>query len=143
MVTAENRRSIGVKVKLKPVTIATFFQERAIKKPPKEGGWNIFHTDFQGVTISNPLTNSPLAAACDGGGWPGWPCDEKIEELKVKFAQEPDFSKRKEIAIEIQKEWSKHITHGWIGQYFKPTAWRTSLKGLIKAPVPVFWNVSK
>jgi peptide/nickel transport system substrate-binding protein len=142
-VTAENLRSIGLNIKIKPVTQATFFQERSIRKPPEEGGWNIFHTDFQGVTIANPLTNRPLGASCDENEWPGWPCNKKIEDLKGQFSKEPDANKRKQIALEIQKEAMQFVTHGWVGQYFKPTAWRKSLQGLIKAPVPVFWNVAK
>ncbi|MGD9125209.1 MAG: ABC transporter substrate-binding protein [Desulfarculaceae bacterium] len=142
-VTAQNLRRIGIKVKVKPVTGAMFFQERAVKKPPEQGGWNLFHTHFNMTTIANPLTNSPLASSCNQQGWPGWPCDPKIEELKAKFAEEPDFEKRKKIAVEIQKEWSKYITHAWIGEHFIPSAWRKNLSGLIKAPIPVFWNVVK
>ena len=118
-------------------------QRRAVKKPVGEGGWNIFHTDFQGVDLSNPLTNRPLESQCDQSGWPGWPCNESVERLKTQFAAESDPGKRREIATKIQAEAMRHVTHGWIGQYFKPSAYRNDLKGLLQGPIPVFWNVKK
>ena len=30
-----------------------------------------------------------------------------------------------------------------LGQYLPPSAWRSTLKGILKGPVPVFWNVEK
>jgi peptide/nickel transport system substrate-binding protein len=30
-----------------------------------------------------------------------------------------------------------------LGQYFQSAAWRNSLSGHLKGPVPVFWNVAK
>ena len=129
LLTAENLRKIGAKVDVQAMDLAMMMQRRAVKKPVGEGGWNIFHTDFQGVDLSNPLTNRPLESQCDQSGWPGWPCNESVEKLKTQYAAESDPGKRKEIAIKIQAEAMRHVTHGWIGQYFKPSAYRKELKG--------------
>jgi peptide/nickel transport system substrate-binding protein len=30
-----------------------------------------------------------------------------------------------------------------LGQYLPSAAWRSNVQGLLKGPVPVFWNVTK
>ncbi len=33
--------------------------------------------------------------------------------------------------------------YGWIGQWYGPGVARTNIKGWLKAPVPVMWNIEK
>ena len=140
LLTAENLRKIGANVEVASMTNAMVMERRVVQGPTSEGGWNIFHTDFQGIDLANPLTNRPLGSDCGKTGWPGWPCDEKISALLAKFAAEADPAVRKDIAVEIQAEAMQYVTHAWFGQFYKPAAYR-GLEGVLKGPAPVFWNL--
>jgi hypothetical protein len=36
-----------------------------------------------------------------------------------------------------------HVTHLFYAEYFEPAAFRKELKGVLEAPVPVFWGMTK
>jgi len=66
-----------------------------------------------------------------------------IEKLRDSYAKETDPAKQKQIAIDLQKRWVEAPTHINVGQWYQPTALRTNIDGMLVAPVPVFWNMSK
>jgi peptide/nickel transport system substrate-binding protein len=109
-ITAEELRGIGLNVKVNPMAGPAFYEQRAITKSVSEGGWSLFHTDFPGSSMANPLDNPPLFSGNkpnDLSGWPGWPMNNKIEELKRQYAFAESLKDRQEIAVEIQqKRWS-------------------------------------
>ncbi len=47
------------------------------------------------------------------------------------------------IAQEIQQRAMDIVTYVPLGQYMEPIAYRDNLEGVIKAPVTLFWNISK
>ncbi|MBW2059548.1 MAG: hypothetical protein JRJ26_18825 [Deltaproteobacteria bacterium] len=52
--------------------------------------------------------------------------------------------KQKEIARAIQKRAFEVVTYVPLGTVYQPVAYRADrLVGLVKSPVPLFWNVSK
>ena len=50
---------------------------------------------------------------------------------------------KKKIVEEIQKRAHDIVVYVPLGQYVGVTAHRKELNGLIKSPVPFYWNVSK
>ena len=51
---------------------------------------------------------------------------------------------QKKIAVDIQKEAYDQVIYIPLGQFFGPSAWRTSLTGVLDGPAtPVFWNIDK
>jgi peptide/nickel transport system substrate-binding protein len=143
MITVAQLRKIGMQVDVQSMPMAMIMQRRQMMDPPEKGGWNMFHTDFPSMAVSSPVTNMALNSRCDRKNWPGWPCNEKIEQLRDQFVREPDPSKRKAIAVELQKEAFDFVPQGIYGQYLKLTAVRDDLKGVLFSPVPIFWNISK
>jgi peptide/nickel transport system substrate-binding protein len=84
-----------------------------------------------------------LAANCDKAG-PGWPCDEELEKLRDQFAHEGDPAKQKALAEQVQLRAIEVGTHVWVGQWYKPLAYRKDrVEGWLYSPVPLFWNVTK
>ena len=73
----------------------------------------------------------------------GWPCDEKIQKLRDDYAKETDPAKQKAIAEAVQVRVTEYPTHVHLGQWYSPFAVRTTVDGIVEAPVTVFWNVSK
>jgi peptide/nickel transport system substrate-binding protein len=132
----------GLKVDMQSMDWQTLVGRRTKKDPPDKGGWNAFLTSWVAADILNPVMMGFMNSACDKAMF-GWPCDEAIEKMRDAFAKESDPAKQKQIAIELQKYWVEHPTHINLGQWYQPVAQRTVLDGMMVAPVPVFWNLSK
>ena len=143
LASAQNLRKAGFNVKLEAMTWSTLVSRRAIKKPASEGGWHIFQTWFNGPDFLNPVEHIPIGAGCDKA-WFGWPCDAQIEKLRTEFGRESDPAKQKQLAREIQERAFEVVTYVPLGTIFSPVAYRGDrLTGMIKCPVPLFWNVVK
>jgi peptide/nickel transport system substrate-binding protein len=141
LVTAQALRDIGMNVELSALDWATMTSRRAVRESPENGGWNIFPTWWLAVDQMNPVTNISVAASGDTA-WFGWPENQKIEDLRNAFAKETDLEKQKAIVEELQIELYDFVPYIPTGQYYQPTAFRDNVKGVLKTPVPFFWNIS-
>src|SRR5579862_5454843 len=104
IVAAQLLRKAGFKVDLQATDWQTVVSRRASQKPPKEGGWNIFFTNFNSSDSSNPIASTAINGRGKNGGWFGWSDDPKVEQLKDAFARSTSLDEQKKIAAEIQKE---------------------------------------
>ena len=120
----------------------TVVTRRASKKPPAEGGWNIFETGWVGADLLDPSLNVMLRANGDGA-WFGWPKDDKLEELRVEWLKAKDQEERQDIAAKIQERAFETVPYVPTGQYAAKTAYRKNIKGVIAAPAFFMWNVEK
>ncbi|RXH17449.1 ABC transporter substrate-binding protein [Bradyrhizobium guangzhouense] len=144
IVMAQQLREAGFKVDLQATDWQTVVSRRASQKPPKEGGWDMFVTNFVSADASNPISNIAVGGQGKKGGWFGWPEDAKVEQLKDAFVRAGSLDEQKKIAAEIQKEAYDQVLYIPLGQYQSPSAWRKSLSGVIEGPAtPVFWNIDK
>ncbi|MBB4368817.1 peptide/nickel transport system substrate-binding protein [Bradyrhizobium sp. cir1] len=144
IVVAQQLREAGFKVDLQATDWQTVVSRRASQKPPKEGGWNMFITNWVSADVDNPISNVAVGGQGKKGGWFGWAEDAKIEQLKDAFVRATSAEDRKKIATEIQKEAYDQVLYMPLGQYQAPSAWRKSLTGVIDGPAtPVFWNIDK
>ena len=132
----------GFKVDVVSSDWQTVVSRRARKEAPDKGGWHAFLTSWVAADILNPVMAGFFNASCDKAMF-GWPCDETIEKFRDAFAKETDPAKQKEIVENLQKYWVDHPTHINVGQWYAPAALRTNLSGMLTAPVPVFWNLTK
>ena len=144
IVAAQLLRDAGFKVDLQATDWQTVVARRASQKPPKEGGWNMFFTNWVAADVSNPVVNASVGGRGKNGGWFGWAEDAKIEELRDKYARSASPDEQKKIAAEIQKQAYEQVIYIPLGQYQVPTGWRKSLTGILDGPAtPVFWNIDK
>ncbi|MCP3409555.1 ABC transporter substrate-binding protein [Bradyrhizobium sp. CCGB01] len=144
IVVAQQLREAGFKVDLQATDWQTVVSRRASQKPPKEGGWNMFITNWVSADVDNPISNVAVGGQGKKGGWFGWAEDARIEQLKDGFVRAASLDERKKIAAEIQQEAYDQVLYMPLGQYQAPSAWRKSLSGVIDGPAtPVFWNVDK
>lgn len=142
LLTAQLLRRIGVAVDVQAMDWSTLTSRRQVRKPPAEGGWNIFHTWFVGADVASPVTNIGISGGCEQRAWFGWPCDRELENLRDAFSKEPDPAQRKLIAEELQLRAFEVVPYVNFGQWVNPVAYRSNLEDLIEAPVPFFWNVT-
>lgn len=144
IVFAQFLRDAGFKVDVQATDWQTVVTRRASQKSPKEGGWNMFFTNWAGPDIMNPIANVSINGKGKNGGWFGWPEDAKMEELRDKFARSTSPDEQNKIAEQIQERAYEQVTYIPLGQYTAPSVWRTSLKGVLDGPAtPVFWNIEK
>jgi peptide/nickel transport system substrate-binding protein len=144
IVAAQLLRQAGFKVDVQASDWQTIVTRRASQKPPKEGGWNIFFTNWIGADILNPIAHVTLNGKGKNGGWFGWPDDPKMEELRDAYARAKTLEEQKKIADEIQVRTFEQVTYIPLGQYTGPSVWRKGLSGVLDgASVPVFWNIEK
>jgi len=141
-VAAQLLRQAGFKVDLQAMDWQTLVGRRAKKDPVDKGGWNLFLTAFVAPDMWNPLANFGLNGACDKA-WFGWPCDEKLEQLRDQFARSTDEGAKKKLAVELQARGFEIGTHAPIGEYIAPAAVRKGVKGLVIGPGDFYWNIRK
>ena len=144
IVAAQLLREAGFKVDLQATDWQTVVSRRASQKSPKEGGWNMFFTNWVAADVSNPIANLSIGGQGKKGGWFGRAEDPKIEQLKDAFVRAPSVDEQKKIAADIQKEAYEQVIYIPLGQYLLPSGWRKSLTGVLDGPAtPLFWNVDK
>jgi peptide/nickel transport system substrate-binding protein len=144
IVAAQLLREAGFKVELQATDWQTVVTRRASQKPVKEGGWNMFFTNWVGADILNPVGNVSISGRGQKGGWFGWYDDPKIEELRDKFVRATALDEQKKLASEIQARAYEQVAYLPLGEYTAPSVWRKSLTGVLPgAATPVFWNIEK
>jgi peptide/nickel transport system substrate-binding protein len=132
----------GFKVDMQSMDWQTLVARRTSKNPPDKGGWHAFLTSWVAADILNPVMAGFLNASCDKAMF-GWPCDEQLEKLRDQFAKESDPVKQKAIAEAVQRRWVEYPTHVHLGQWYSPMAMRKNIDGVLTAPAPLFWNITK
>jgi peptide/nickel transport system substrate-binding protein len=142
-VAADLMRKAGFTVDMQSMDWQTLVARRAKKDPPNAGGWNAFLTSWVAADIFNPVMAGFANAGCDKAMF-GWPCDEKLEQLRDAFSKETDPAKQKALAEQVQERVLQVGTHVYLGQWYQPAAVRKDrISGIPTTPAPVFWNVEK
>ncbi len=141
-VAKKQLEAAGFKVDMQSMDWQTLVGRRAKKDPPDKGGWNAFLTSWVAADIMNPVSAGFFNASGDKAMF-GWPNDPQIEKLRDAFSKETDPAKQKEIAVALQTYWATAPTHINVGQWYAPSAQRTNIDGMLVAPAPVFWNITK
>ena len=143
VVVAQAMRDAGFTVDLQAMDWQTLVGKRASQASIADGGWHMFMTNWVGADVFNPLVNNMVNGKGPDGGWFGWPDLPKLEELRTAYATAATLEEQKGLAEEIQALAYEEGIYAPIGQYFVPTAWSNNLEGVLDAPAPLFWNISK
>src|SRR6202048_165591 len=103
IVAAQQLRDAGFRVDVQATDWQTVVSRRTSQKPVKEGGWNMFFTNWAGADVINPIVNIAIGGRGKNGGWFGWADDPKMEQLKDAFARASTPEEQKKIAADIQQ----------------------------------------
>jgi peptide/nickel transport system substrate-binding protein len=142
LVTADILKKLGLNVDYVASDWGTVVTRRASKKPPAEGGWNMFETGWVGSDLIDPSTNVMLRANGDDA-WFGWPKDDQLEALRAEWLKAKDLEERQEIAAKIQQRAFEVVPYVPTGQFEAKTAFRKNIKGFKPAPALFMWNIEK
>ncbi len=141
VVATQLLRNAGFTIDLQPMDWQTLVTRRASQKPPSEGGWNMFFTNWVIPEVWNPIGNPMLNGRGKTGAWFGWPDDPELEKMRVEFGKAKSDEERKAVAERIQKHAYDVGNYIPLGQYLLPSAWNKKVTGVLYSPVPLFWNV--
>jgi peptide/nickel transport system substrate-binding protein len=131
----------GMNVDYQMMDWGTLVQRRAKKDPPAQGGWNVFFTGFGGLDFASPASHIVLRGN-GANAWFGWPNDPKVETLRQAWFNTGDSAQQKKLSEQIQAEVLEQVIYVPLGQYYQPTAFRTSLSGVMTG-FSMFWNVKR
>ncbi len=140
-VTGDMLQRAGMNVDYIATDWGSVVTRRASKEPVEKGGWSAFCTAWAGTDHLNPAGHISLRAN-GAAAWPGWPTDPKIEQLRDAWFEAPDVAAQQAICADIQKEAFVDVPYIPMGQYLQPTAYRTTLSGVLEG-FALFWNVKK
>jgi peptide/nickel transport system substrate-binding protein len=141
-VVAASLRHVGINLDEQSLDWGTVVQRRTSKEPLDKGGWSLFPYGAPAAEYRDPV----FATNLRGNGkdaWFGWPNDEEIEALRNAWMDATEDADRKKLDAQIQARAFETVPFVPLGQYLPPSAYRSSLTGVLKGAVPVFWNVSK
>jgi peptide/nickel transport system substrate-binding protein len=142
LVATDLLKKLGLNVEYVASDWGSVVTRRASKKPPAEGGWNMFETGWVGSDTLDPSVNVMLRANGDAA-WFGWPKDDKLEELRTQWLKASDSEARQEIADKIQERAFEVVPYIPTGQFLTKTALLKNIKGYISAPAIFMWNIEK
>jgi len=142
-VAAEMMRKVGMNIDYQAMDFAVRIQRATLKKPPDEGGWNVFITALAGSITASPATHFFLRGQGEQG-YSGWPTSPQIEALRDQWLDVSDLATQKKLAAEIQAQAFIDVPYYPLGINFAPTAFRSDLTGVLTASGnPVFWSVRR
>jgi len=141
----QNLKQIGLNVVEMNSDYGTFMTRRNSKKPPEEGGWNLFITSVSGAGLYTPLSNSIADTTCGGKNFAGWACDEEAAKLRDAYIHEPDPEKQHAILVQLSERLWQVMPTIVLGQRANLYGWRNNVSGFVHSPTLVtpFWNVEK
>ncbi len=141
-VLIDQLRKVGVNVDVQSLDWSTITTRRAKKDPPEKGGWNLFVTSQGGPDVASPMANIWFNSGCAQANV-GWTCDKDLVKLVDAWAAESDPVKRHAMVDGIQERAFVSVPYVNVGQYVQPIAFRSNIKGVLEAGVPVYWNIEK
>jgi peptide/nickel transport system substrate-binding protein len=140
-VTVDLLKRLDMKVDFAAVDFGTVIARRAQKSPPRQGGWNMFLTSYYGVDCADP-TNRFLRA--NGNEITnGWANNPQIEAEIAAWYDATSMDEEKTIARRLNRLAIDHVLYAPLGVLLRHYAWHKSVSGIVQAPLPLFWGVSK
>ena len=140
-VTADVLKHLGVNVDYVAVDWGTLVARRAQKAAPGQGGWQMFVTNTTGTDSINPSI-SWMRANGEKASF-GWPNIPQVETEIAAWYDANTLEEEKTIVRPLNKVALDHVVYAPLGWYLRYTAWRKNVSGVVQAPLPFFWGVSK
>ena len=109
----------------------------------KAGGWNILHSYVGGQVVATPVWSIAFSGACEKGIF-GWPCDQRLEDLRLEWALAGTDADKKRIAEEFSAAAFDMGHHVPLGQWTTFVAYNADITDVpVTQDVPVFWGLKK
>jgi len=142
-VAADMFRKIGLTVEYIATDFATIQARRGKKRDPiAQGGWHTFQVSHAGTDCINPAAYLGLRANGEKA-WFGWPSSPAVEAGIAEWYDSASPETEAAIARKINAAALSDVVFIPTGFYLAEQAWRSTVAGVVTAPIPVFWGVAK
>lgn len=141
-VTADLLRRLGMNVDYVATDWGTVGQRRAMKNPPNQGGWSMFHTWHAGADAINPVLYNAVRANGDGA-WFGWPDVPAVEAEVPNWLAASNLAEERAAIGRLNRAAVDNVVYAPTGFFLGYQAWRRNVSGIVKGPIPFAWGVSK
>jgi peptide/nickel transport system substrate-binding protein len=141
-VTADLLRRLGMTVDYVATDWGTVGQRRALKNPPNQGGWSMFHTWHAGADAINPVLYNAVRANGDGA-WFGWPDVPAVEAEVPNWLAASNLAEERAAIGRLNRAAVDNVVYAPTGFFLGYQAWRRNVSGIVKGPIPFAWGVSK
>ena len=141
-VTADLLKRLGMNVDFIATDWGTVGQRRAMKNPPNQGGWAVFHTWHAGADCVNPASYNAVRGTGDNA-WFGWPTSEATETAITEWFNAPNADAERTAIEKVNRAALEDVIYAPTGFFLTYQGWRRNVSGIQKGPLPFFWGVSK
>ncbi len=141
-VTADLLKRLGMNVDFVATDWGTVGQRRAMKNPPNQGGWSMFHTWHAGADAINPILYNAVRANGDGA-WFGWPDVPAVEAEVPNWLAAGSLAEERAAIDRLNAAAVENVVYCPTGFFLSYQAWRRNVSGIVKGPIPFAWGVSK
>ena len=141
-VAADMYRRMGFELDYQAMDWGTVIQRRNSQEPPERGGWSTLATSSAGYDNLSPAANPSLNAVGRAGNL-GWVDSPALTNGRLSWFEAPDLAAQQAICRTIQAQFLQDVPYVPTGQFFQPTAYRDSLRGMAKGAITIFHNVTK
>src|SRR5499427_3873014 len=141
-VTADLLKRLGMNVDFAAIDWGTVGARRAMKTPPGQGGWQMFHTWHSGADCINPAVAIGVRASGDKA-WFGWPNVPEVETQVTAWYEAKSLDEEKAAIRRLNKAALDNVVFAPTGFFLGYQAWRKNVSGVVKGPLPFFWGVGK
>ena len=140
--TADLLKQLDMKVDLAAVDWGTVFARRVQKSLAGRGGWQMIVASGLGVDgAADP--SSGIISADGTSPANGWANNLQIETEIAAWHNATSLDEEKTIARRLNWLALDHVLFAPLGVYLRQHAWRKNVSGIVQAPLPLFWGVSK
>jgi peptide/nickel transport system substrate-binding protein len=141
-VTADLLKRLGMNVDFVATDWGTVGARRAVKSPPGQGGWHMFHTWHAGSDCINPAPYIAIRATGDKA-WFGWPDSPQVEAEVTSWFDAKTLDEEKTAVRRLNKAALEFVVYAPTGFFMTYQAWRRNVSGVVQGPLPFFWGVAK
>jgi peptide/nickel transport system substrate-binding protein len=141
-VTADLLKRLGMNVDFAAIDWGTVGARRAMKTPPGQGGWQMFHTWHSGADCINPAVAIGVRASGEKA-WFGWPDVPAVEAEVTAWYAAKTLDEEKAAIGRLNKAALDSVVYAPTGFFLSYQAWRKNVSGVVKGPLPFFWGVAK
>jgi peptide/nickel transport system substrate-binding protein len=141
-VTADLLKRLGMNVDFAAIDWGTVGARRAVKTPPGQGGWQMFHTWHAGADCINPAVAVGTRANGEKA-WFGWPDIPEVEAQVTAWYDAKILDEEKAAMRRLNKAALDNVVYAPTGFFLQYQAWRKNVTGIVKGPLPFFWGVAK
>jgi peptide/nickel transport system substrate-binding protein len=140
-VTVDLLKRLDVTVDFGAIDWGTLVSRVQLKSPPAQGGWHVFHTSLYGVDCATPANTFLRTAGALAAN--GFTTSKTIEAAVGGWFDAKNLDEEKAAARHLNNVALDEVVYAPLGWYLRHFAWRKTVSGIAKAPVPLFWGVTK